>query len=324
MATEADTISMEPHIVEYSTTAALEGGQVIQLPGGRAGVVLRDKAASSVATNASVATEGIFSIPKTSGVVLLAGGRVFLDHSANAATFRAVNDRDFYLGTAVADAASTDTAVQVNLNAVQQVAIDIRQDGVTIPSGTQAAGGFGAIYTNGTAPGLSLTATSEVQKIDLLSVNRRAVSAKGIAEYIVRLGANGSTNAVDINVGVANGTHATDADSITESVFFHIDGGALDILAESDDGTTEVAATDTTIDATAGAAESDKLELWIDMRTPTDIQLYVNGVNVLPNTVFTLGAATGPIGLLVHMEKTTGTATAGPLYIDRGILRTNE
>ena len=46
MATEADTISMEPEVVDYYTTAALTGGQVIQLPSGRAGVVLRDKAAT--------------------------------------------------------------------------------------------------------------------------------------------------------------------------------------------------------------------------------------------------------------------------------------
>lgn len=324
MATEADTVLADPGVMQIATTAALTGGQVIQLPDGRAGVVLRDKAATTAAAPAAVVTEGHFSIDKTSGVVILDGGRVFWDHSANAATFRAVNDRDFFIGTAVGDVASTATAVLVNLNVDQRVEIDIRRDGVTIPSGTQAAGGFGAIYTNGVTPGLALTATSEVQKIDLLSVNRRAVSANGIAEYIVRLGANGSTSAVDINIGVANGTHATDADSITESVFFHIDGGALDILAESDDGTTEVAATDTTIDATAGAAESDKFEFWIDMRNPADIQLYINGVNVLPSSVFKLDAATGPLGLLVHLEKTTGTATAGPLYVDRGILRTCE
>ena len=140
----------------------------------------------------------------------------------------------------------------------------------------------------------------------------------------MRLGANGSTSDVDINIGVANATHATDADSITESVFFHIDGGSLNILAESDDGTTEVAATDTTVDITAGSAVANRVEFWIDMRNPADIQLYVDGVNVLPSSVFTLAAATGPVGLLAHVEKTSGTATAGPVYIDRGILRTSE
>ena len=311
----------DPSVLDYTPAVALTAGDVVQLADGRAGAPSSDIAAG---IQGVVVTSGIVAVTKTSGIVLLDGGRVFWDHSANAATFRAVQDRDFLIGTAVGDAASTATTCYVNLNVDQRVAIDIRVDGRATPSGTKAVGGFGDLFTNGTVPGLALTATSEVQKIDLLSDARRAVSANGIAEYIVRLGANGSTSAVDINVGVANGTHGTDADSITESVFFHIDGGALDILAESDDGTTEVAATDTTVDATAGSAESDKLEFWIDMRNPADIQLYINGVNVLPSSVFKLDAATGPLGLLVHLEKTTGTATAGPLYIDRGILRTAE
>ena len=310
-----------PYTVDYTPAAALSAGDVIQLGDGRAAVPSSDIAAGVLG---AVSTEGVFQVDKTTGVVLLDGGRVFWDHSANKATFRAVQDRDFFIGTAVGDAASAATTCYVNLNVDQRVAIDIRSDGRAIPVGTAAVNAFGALYANGVTPGLALTATSEAQKIDLLSDAARAVSANGIAEYIVRLGANGSTSAVDINIGVANGTNATDADSITESVFFHIDGGALDILAESDDGTTEVAATDTTIDITAGSAESNKFEFWIDMRNPADIQLYINGVNVLPASVFTLGAATGPLSLLVHVEKTTGTATAGPLYVDRGILRTAE
>lgn len=324
MATEADTISMEPEVVEYSTTAALEGGQVLQLASGRAGIVLRDKAASTAATVAAVAVLGTFSIPKTSGVVILAGGRVFWDHSANAATFRAVNDRDFYIGTAVADAASTDTAVQVNLGVQQSVQVNILDGNDTVFVGTAAAGGFGSLFNNGSTPGLSLSATSEAQKVDLMSQEARAISSKGIAEFIVRLDANGSTSAVDINVGLANGTHATDADSIAEHVFFHIDGGALDISAQSKDGTTTVTATDTTVDATAGTAITNNMEFWIDFRDPTDIQLYINGVNVLPASVFKLNAGTGPMKLLAHVEKTTGTATAGPLKVFRGILRTVE
>jgi hypothetical protein len=78
------------------------------------------------------------------------------------------------------------------------------------------------------------------------------------------------------------------------------------------------------VDITAGAAVANRVEFWIDMRNPADIQLYVDGVNVLPSSVFKLDAATGPIGLLAHVEKTSGTATAGPVYIDRGIMRTSE
>ncbi len=77
-------------------------------------------------------------------------------------------------------------------------------------------------------------------------------------------------------------------------------------------------------DVTAGSAVANRFELWIDMRDPADVQLYVDGVNVLPDTVFKLDAATGPLGLLVHLEKSSSTATAGPVYVDRAILRTAE
>jgi hypothetical protein len=104
-------------------------------------------------------------------------------------------------------------------------------------------------------------------------------------------------------VGIANATHASDADTIAESVFLHVDGadtnGAVNILAESDDGTTEVAATDTTVDFAAGTP----FEFRIDCRDLTDIQIYINGVNVLPASVFKLNAATGPLKLLAHIEK---------------------
>ena len=94
--------------------------------------------------------------------------------------------------------------------------------------------------------------------------------------------------------------------------------GDLSIFCESDDGTTEVAATDSTIDATAGSAVANRVELWIDGRDPSDMKYYINGAEVL-NATANLGniaVAAGPLGLLFHLEKTTGTATAGPIYLD--------
>jgi hypothetical protein len=43
----------------------------------------------------------------------------------------------------------------------------------------------------------------------------------------------------------------------------------------------------------------------MDCRDLTDIQIYINGVNVLPASVFKLDAATGPLKLLAHLEKTS-------------------
>jgi hypothetical protein len=312
--------------IRLVAASAMDPGQVMQLPDGRA-AYLNSKSGAAINDRIAPAVSGQVTMPKTTGIVLLDGGRAYWDYSANAVTFKKVNDRDFYLGRVVGDAASADTTCVVNLNVDPQADICLLSgDGgvLSVATGTSAAGGFGLPVKYGKSAALSLTATSEAQCVDMLSVDRVAVSANPIAEFVVRLGANGSTSAVDLNFGLANGTSTTDADAITESVFFHIDGGALDILAESDDGTTEVNATDTTVNITAGSAVANRVEFWIDARNPSDIQLYIDGVNVLPSTVFTLGAATGPIGLLAHLEKTTGTATAGPVFFDRAELRISE
>jgi hypothetical protein len=47
----------------------------------------------------------------------------------------------------------------------------------------------------------------------------------------------------------------------------------------------------------------------MDLRDPTDVQMYVDGVNVLPASVFDISGAT-TLQLLAHLEKTTGTDTA--------------
>jgi predicted RecA/RadA family phage recombinase len=290
---------------------------VQQLPGGRAGVLAGLNSADS-GDKRVFYDEGKFLITKTSGVVILDGGRVYWDFSANSATFRKVNDQDFYLGRAVGDAASADTQVLVDLNKPEwEYDLDLHRHAVlSVPTGTQAVGAFGFPKVLGGAQSIELTATNEAQCIDLLSVNRFALSANAIVEAMVRIPSNGSTSAVDFNIGVANGTSTTDADAIAESAFFHIDGGALDIFAESDDGTTEVAATDTTVNATEGSAVANRLEFWIDMRNPASLAMYVDGVRVLSGTTFNISAATGPLGLLAHLEKSSSTAT-GRVVIDQ-------
>lgn len=308
--------------VDYTADAAMLAGEVFQLPDGRAAVMPVDLASGSLGGSE---TEGLWKVTKNTSVVFLPGGRVYWDHSANEATYKKVNDRDFYLGRVVADAASTDTTVKVALNIDPPYDIDLvsRDAALSVATGTAAAGGFGLPVRYGSSIGLSLTATNEAQCVDLLSVDRFALGSNWIAEFEVRLGANGSTSAVDITVGVANATSTTDADAIAESAFFHIDGGALDIFAESDDGTTEVAATDTTVDITAGSAVANRFYFWLDGRDPSNVKYYINGAEVLSATanLGNIAVATGPLGLLAHVEKTSGTATAGPLYIDRACVR---
>lgn len=304
--------------------AAASSGEVRQLSDGRAAVMTG--LAAGVANDVrNFTTTGKKTVTKAAGWVALAGGRAYWDHSADAATYKKVNDRDFYLGRIAEDATSAATELVVDLNIDPPYDIDlISKDGaLSVATGTAAAGGFGLPIRYGSAIGLSLTATNEAQSVDLLSVDRFALASNFIAEFEIRLGANGSTSAVDLSVGVANGTSTTDADAITESAFFHVDGGALDIFAESDDGTTEVNATDTTVDITAGSAVANRFYFWLDGRDPSNVKYYINGAEVLSATanLGNIALATGPLGLLVHVEKTSSTATAGPVYVDRACVR---
>ncbi len=47
----------------------------------------------------------------------------------------------------------------------------------------------------------------------------------------------------------------------------------------------------------------------MDMRDPTDVQIYIDGVLVLGATVFNVNVAVGPWFLLAHVEKTASTDT---------------
>lgn len=286
-------------------------GQVIQLPDGRAGVISGTKNLAS-GEAAAVQIGGHRTLAKTASLNILEGGKVYWDRSANTATpLLALTGADFYVGTCVVDSLATATTVVVDINNQPSYTIDLLRDAGTSVAVGDATIGFFPGYAK-----LSLLATSEAEKIDLLSDASIPVTIPFIVEG--RMASfDGSTNAVDMNVGIANATHASDADTITESVFIHLNETAdLKIYAESDDGTTEVAATDTTV----VYVDDTYFDFVMDCRDLTDIQIYVNGVNVLPASVFKLNAATGPMKLLAHIEKTTGTAT-GEMRIGHLALR---
>lgn len=299
---EAQTYA-KGEMIDFTADAAYSDGDIIQMPDGRAGVVRGDVASGD--TGSAEVTEGLLvTVPKTLTMVMLPGSELFWDHSANKAHLLHGGDRDFFLGTCQKDAASAATTVRVALNKRPVYAVSIADGFATIPIQTA---GFPVVHGAGEGVNLQLQAANEAQKVDALS--HRSITVTGLAECIghalICVNDNGGATAADTNIGFANGTHATDADSITESIFVHLDGNDLNINLESDDGTTEVAATDSTIDFVEG---TPFLVQW-DFRNLSDIQTYVNGVLALTSSVFKLNAATGPIKALAHMEKTSSTDT---------------
>ncbi len=304
MAEATYTRSAETSLLKTANTLA--GGQLVQLPTGEAAFLDSKDPLASGAYSENFRTSGKATVQKQTGVALLAGQEAFWDHSANALTNLPANDRDFAAGVVVDDASSLQTSAVVDLNKRPRYKIDaVHGPALSTTVGTPAAGGFSRALSIGSTVKLLLSSTTEAQKVDLLSVDGMAPGAKWILEAIIRVVSNGAGAAPDLNIGVASGTHASDADAITQAAFFHIDGAALDIRAASRDGTTTVAITDTTVDFTAGSAVANRVLLQIDGRDLTNVKLYVNGVQVLSGTTFRLDNATGPLFALAHLEKTS-------------------
>lgn len=322
MAAEAEYLRGD-EFFRKKVAAAVAAGEVHQQAGGYA--TYKSGLGALVANDYGNFTAcGQVTMPKTTSMVLLDGGRAYWDHSANKVHFKAVSDRDFYLGRVVGDCAAADTTCVVNLNADPSYEIDLRRDSFTTAlAGTAAAGGFGYPVVLGANRILELTATNEAQKVDLLSVQGRSVSSKIIVEGAFRILSDGAGTVVDLSLGVASATHATDADSIAEHFFIHLDANNTNINAQSKDGTTTVAATDTTIDYTEGALQAQVVEFWMDCRTMASCKLYIDGVRALSGTTFNLGAAVGPLFLLAHLEKTSSTDTY-KASVDWLRLRTSE
>lgn len=293
--------------LDYTPAAAMTGGQVIQLADGRAAVVIDDIAAGA---KGSVQVKGVIKVAKTSGPIALDGQEYFWDHSANSATYRTVNDRDFYLGTVVGDVAELGTTVYIDLNVKPTYLINLTEDeflNVTVKTVVGSATvEVPHIERAGSSHIFIFGATGEAQKLDLLSQKGFALGSNWIVDGWINVVDDGDAAAIDFNIGVANATHASDADAITESCFIHLDGNNVNINAESDDGTTEVAATDTTVDLTLGTP----FHFMMDGRDPSDIQIYINGDLVLGGSTFTLAAATGPLKLLAHIEKSSDDTVA--------------
>lgn len=311
------------HEARLTLAAAIEPTEVYQHNDGRA-AVFNAADGLSAGERATLKTDGQYTVAKTAGEVWLNGQPLWWDRSAAKASYKPGNDRDFYLGVAVGDAASADTTGSVNLNVPPTYYADLARDGfASVLVGTAAAGGFGYPVNLGGALVFELTATNEAQKVDALGLLGFAPGANWIVEGCFRVISDGAGAAADVSIGVASATHASDADAIAESVFLHLDANNTNINAESDDGTTEVAATDTTADYTEGSALANKVYFAIDGRDPTSVKVYVNGARVLSGTTFAIPLAAGPLFLLTHLEKTASTDTY-KLAIDKLAVRLAE
>lgn len=300
------------HTYRLTAGAAVSSGEVRQLPNGQAAAFTGLDAAAS-GDRVEFTTEGQYTIAKTAGEVWLDGDPLWWDHSAEKATCLepiGSSDRDFFLGSAIGDAASADVSGAVNLNEKPAWIIDTTRDnGDTV---LVLTAGAPTLFDRGGMMRAAFDTTAEAQKVDWLSDRGFAVDSRWIVDILMEFETAANNVAADFDVGVASGTHATDFESIAEFAAFHFDGDDTNIDAHSDDGTTDIAPTDTTIDWTAGTP----IRLKIDGRDITNVKYYVEGDEVLSGTanLGNLSAAAGPLHAIFHQEKTAN-ATPGVMKI---------
>ena len=306
----------EGESVDWTPTAAVAAGEVIQLKDGRAAFAPTAIAAGILG---SVQVCGIVEVAKIITQTMLVSNQVFWDTSASTCNLLHGGSTDFFLGTVIEDATYTATTVKIMLNVKPAYNLALRDGYAAIPIPAITANPQGMMQGFGNGVGMVFDAAVEAEKFDALSLIAIATATPGVLQARICANTNGTSSAVDFNVGLADGTHATDADTITSSLFLHIDGASLVLKIESDNAAAEVAATSTTISCVAG---TPFLVTW-DLRSWSDIKCYINGLRVGDGTTgasvtLTLASVTGPLKLLVHLEKTADAGTANYTVMDLG------
>jgi len=167
--------------------------------------------------------------------------------------------------------------------------------------------GLGVISaTDGPGVALGFGAVSEIAVAEILGAKMWDIDKGPVFEFDVEINDIGDLAALDISIGVSDGTLGNDADAVPVTALFHLDGAALSIFCESDDGINEVPATDSTIDAVANT----RIRLTIDFTTKSGVVFKINGTPMLTQTVFDMSAYSGLLGMVVNIEKTLDDTTA--------------
>lgn len=156
-------------------------------------------------------------------------------------------------------------------------------------------------------------ATAEIALCSCRTRNNCLPIDKGVTmELELCVADKGDAAAVDVDWGfgtalTANSEASIDHADMVQLAAFHLDGASDNVLAQSDDNTTDVAAVDTTIDNDSTTDVPKKYKIIV---RPTGVVEYWGaGVRVLTTTSFAM-LSTALVGAFVNMEKTSDDTTA--------------
>jgi len=108
------------------------------------------------------------------------------------------------------------------------------------------------------------------------------------------------------------GAHDLDKDTVAQNAWFRVEGGTLDLLVESDDGTNNNDDDDTAINLVSDAYH----DFMIDFTDTSDVKFFVDGVQVSDATTFDMSNYTGGLQPYFSGDKASGTTT-GQVIVDK-------
>ncbi len=156
---------------------------------------------------------------------------------------------------------------------------------------------------------LTLAATAEAEDAVLYHGDRKTFDIDSKLVFECRAKATTPGSGVTVVFGVA-GDHNLDKDSMAQNAWFRLQGG-LDLLVETDDGTTDIDDQDSTINLTSGTYYVFK----IDLTDPSDVKFYLDNQRILPSVTFNMSAFSGRLQPYFSLDKASGTGT-GALTTD--------
>lgn len=170
----------------------------------------------------------------------------------------------------------------------------------------EVAGGSGSAVADAHAGeyALALASTSEAEDAVLYHGNRKTfdIDSELIFECRAKITTPGTGTTVVFGLA---GAHNLDKDSVAQHAWFRLQAG-LDLLVESDDGTTDVDDIDTTTNLV-----SDSYGIFrIDLTDPSDVKFYLNGQRKASTTTFDMSAFSGRLQPYFSLDKASGTGTA--------------
>ena len=179
----------------------------------------------------------------------------------------------------------------------------------------KSALGLGILMADAENGGITcqFDATAEIALASIRTTDDRLPVDKGVTfEVDLVVSDKGDDGALDIDFGfgtalTTNSEADIDHTDMVQLAAFHMDGNSDNILAQSDDATTDVAAVDTTVDNDSATDVSKKFK--IIGRPSGAVEFWIAGARVLSTTTFAL-LSTALVAAFINMEKTSNDTVA--------------